>query len=83
MRNAGCSDNAKGQLVVSIRRAEAGEEVILTRHGLAVARLVAFKALVAPEAGRNPLQRSACSALRYSLLDGRSRGCNSFGAARG
>ena len=30
---------AKGQLTELVRRAEAGEEVILTRHGHAVARL--------------------------------------------
>jgi prevent-host-death family protein len=31
---------AKGQLLDLIRRAERGEEVILTRHGQAIARLV-------------------------------------------
>lgn len=31
---------AKGQLTELVRRAEAGEEVILTRHGHAAARLV-------------------------------------------
>lgn len=34
---------AKGQLTDLVRRAEAGDEVILTRHGQAAARLVAFK----------------------------------------
>jgi len=32
---------AKGQLLDLVRRAEAGEEVILTRHGTQVVRLVA------------------------------------------
>jgi prevent-host-death family protein len=32
--------DAKGQLTELVRRAEFGEEVILTRHGQAVARLV-------------------------------------------
>lgn len=32
--------SAKGQLTELVRRAEAGNEVILTRHGHAVARLV-------------------------------------------
>ncbi len=31
---------AKGQLLELVRRAEKGEEVILTRHGQAIARLV-------------------------------------------
>lgn len=31
---------AKGQLTELVRRAEGGEEVILTRHGVAAARLV-------------------------------------------
>jgi prevent-host-death family protein len=31
---------AKGQLLDLVRRAESGEEVILTRHGQAIARLV-------------------------------------------
>src|SRR3954451_9892189 len=32
--------DAKGQLTELVRRAEAGEEVVLTRHGRAVVRLV-------------------------------------------
>ena len=31
---------AKGQLTELVRRAEAGDEVVLTRHGQAVVRLV-------------------------------------------
>lgn len=34
---------AKGQLTELVRRAEAGDEVILTRHGHATARLVPVK----------------------------------------
>lgn len=34
--------DAKGQLTELVRRAEAGEEVVLTRHGRATARLVAI-----------------------------------------
>jgi prevent-host-death family protein len=33
---------AKGQLLDLVRRAEAGEDVILTRHGQAIVRLVAM-----------------------------------------
>jgi len=35
--------DAKGQLTELVRRAEAGDEVILTRHGQAAVRLVAVK----------------------------------------
>jgi prevent-host-death family protein len=34
---------AKGQLTELVRRAEAGDEVILTRHGQPAARIVAVK----------------------------------------
>jgi prevent-host-death family protein len=37
---------AKGQLTELVRRAEAGDEVILTRHGHPAVRLVPFKAAV-------------------------------------
>lgn len=37
--------DAKGQLTELVRRAEAGDEVILTRHGHAAVRLVPVKAL--------------------------------------
>ncbi|NVO14828.1 MAG: type II toxin-antitoxin system prevent-host-death family antitoxin [Rhodoplanes sp.] len=37
--------DAKGQLTDLVRRAEAGEEVILTRHGHAAVRLVPLKAM--------------------------------------
>jgi prevent-host-death family protein len=36
--------NAKGRLTDLVRRAEAGDEVILTRHGQPAARLVPIKA---------------------------------------
>ena len=36
--------NAKGQLTELVRRAEAGEEIVLTRHGQATVKLVAVKA---------------------------------------
>lgn len=37
---------AKGQLTELVRRAEAGDEVILTRHGHAAVRLVPVKAML-------------------------------------
>ena len=48
--------NAKGHLTELIRRAEAGEEVVLTRHGRAVARLVPVEAAVAPAERRKLLE---------------------------
>jgi prevent-host-death family protein len=44
--------NAKGQRTELIHRAKAGEEVILTRHGKAVVRLVPVEAALSPEACR-------------------------------
>lgn len=37
--------DAKGQLTELVRRAEAGDEVILTRHGHAAVRLVPVRAM--------------------------------------
>jgi prevent-host-death family protein len=36
---------AKGQLTELVRRAQAGEEIVLTRHGQPVVRLVAVQAV--------------------------------------
>jgi prevent-host-death family protein len=49
--------DAKGQLTDLVRRAEAGDEVILTRRGHAVARLVPIRA-VRDLAGRRKLLES-------------------------
>ena len=54
--------NAKGRLTELIRRAEAGEEVVLTRHGHAVVRLVAIKAQIDPPARRRLLEEVQASA---------------------
>jgi prevent-host-death family protein len=48
--------NAKGQLTELIRRAEAGEEIVLTRHGRAVVRLAPVEAAVAPAARKKLLE---------------------------
>lgn len=48
--------DAKAQLTELVRRAEAGEEVVLTRHGHAVARLAPIKAAVDPAARRRLLE---------------------------
>jgi prevent-host-death family protein len=52
---------AKGQLTELVRRAEAGEEVILTRHGQAAARLVPIRSL--PDRGSRRALMAAVRAL--------------------
>jgi prevent-host-death family protein len=52
---------AKGQLTDLVRRAEAGDEIILTRHGLAAARLVPVKAVLDRKARRNLLEKARAS----------------------
>jgi prevent-host-death family protein len=47
---------AKGQLTELVRRAEAGDEIILTRHGQAVARLTPIRTVVEPAARRALLE---------------------------
>lgn len=47
---------AKGQLTDLVRRAEAGEEIVLTRHGQAVVRLA-------------PVKRTMDRAARLELLE--------------
>jgi prevent-host-death family protein len=47
--------DAKGQLTDLVRRAEAGEEVVLTRHGQPAARLVAVKDKLLDPATRRKL----------------------------
>lgn len=53
--------DAKGQLTDLVRRAEAGDEIILTRHGQAAVRLVPVKAV--PEAKE---RRKLLEAIRAS-----------------
>ncbi len=47
---------AKGKLTDLVRRAEAGDEVILTRHGHAAVRLVPMKAATDREKRRQRIQ---------------------------
>lgn len=54
--------DAKGQLTDLIRRAEAGDEVILTRHGQAAVRLVPIKAATTPVSRRKLLEAMRASA---------------------
>ena len=56
--------NAKAQLTELVRRAEAGDEVILTRHGQAAVRLVPIRPPVDMEARRRVLEEVMESAAR-------------------
>jgi prevent-host-death family protein len=47
---------AKGQLTELVRRAEAGDEVILTRHGQAAVRIVPVRRTLDPIARRELLE---------------------------
>jgi prevent-host-death family protein len=49
---------AKGQLTELVKLAEAGEEVVLTRFGRDVVRLVPFKATPAPAERRAAMERA-------------------------
>ena len=53
---------AKGQLTELVKRAEGGDEVILTRRGLEVARLVPFVAPVSSMSRRALMERIRASA---------------------
>ncbi|WP_395709659.1 type II toxin-antitoxin system Phd/YefM family antitoxin [Reyranella sp.] len=52
---------AKAQLTELVRRAEAGDEVILTRHGQAAVRLVPIKTAVDGESRKTLLEAARAS----------------------
>lgn len=55
--------DAKAKLTDLVRRAEAGDEVVLTRHGQSVVRLVAVERKLSPEEVRAK-RRAALEAFR-------------------
>ena len=61
--------DAKGQLTELVRRAEAGDEVILTRRGHEIVRLVAIAAAPGRK-GRRALMEKARSAAAAKVLSG-------------
>ncbi len=61
---------AKAQLTDLVRRAEAGEEVVLTRHGQPVARLVGLQARPASAEERMAMIIAVQEAARGKLLPG-------------
>jgi prevent-host-death family protein len=52
---------AKGQLTELVRRAEAGDEIILTRHGHAAVRLVPVKVVPGRKSRRTLLEAARAS----------------------
>lgn len=52
---------AKGQLTELVRRAEAGDEVILTRHGHPAVRLVPARTTLDPKSRRAVLEAARAS----------------------
>jgi prevent-host-death family protein len=66
--------DAKGQLTELVRRAEAGDEVVLTRHGHAAVRLVPVKA--------TPDRKSRRALLEAARVSGSSKATPGPNAAR-
>jgi prevent-host-death family protein len=59
--------DAKGQLTELVRRAEAGEEVVLTRHGHPAVRLVPARAPTDPARRRAIIEAIQAAAARKIL----------------
>jgi prevent-host-death family protein len=59
--------DAKAQLTDLVRRAEAGEEVVLTRHGQAAARLVAVKTISDKKTRRRLLEAVRGAAIAKAI----------------
>lgn len=59
--------DAKAQLTELVRRAEAGDEVVLTRHGQPAVRLVAIRAAGDPASRRRVLDRLRHAASRKAV----------------
>ncbi len=53
-----CVTEAKSRLTELVRRAEAGEEIILTRYGHAVVKLVAVTSISSSESRKLVIQKS-------------------------
>ncbi|KPF71715.1 prevent-host-death protein [Bosea sp. AAP35] len=58
---------AKGQLTELVRRAEAGEDVVLTRHGPAAVKLVPIRQTLAPSQRRRIIAEAQVMASRTAL----------------
>lgn len=65
---------AKGKLTDLVRRAEAGDEIILTRHGQAAVRLVPVRSV--------PDRKARRKLLEAARISGRAKALPGPGAAR-
>ena len=63
---------AKAQLTDLVRRAEAGDEVVLTRHGKAVARISAFETQVMSASERRRFLKDLQDAVQDRITPGPS-----------
>lgn len=58
---------AKGQLTELVRRAEAGEDVVLTRHGQPAVRLVPIRKTLVPAERRRIIEEAQAMASKAAL----------------
>ena len=63
---------AKGQLTELVRRAEAGDEIVLTRHGHATVRLAPVRAAPLAEGDRRRIIEAFQAAVRGKVKPGPS-----------
>ena len=75
--------DAKGQLTDLVRRAEAGEEVVLTRHGHAAARIVAVKPASDGKSRRALLEAARMSGAAKAKCGAKRRAQSGFPLWRG
>lgn len=64
--------DAKGQLTELVRRAEEGEDIVLTRHGRPIVRLAPLKPVVTAEARGKVLEAARAAAAAKLKPDGES-----------
>lgn len=70
--------DAKGQLTDLVRRAEAGDEIILTRHGHAAVRLVPVKPVASAKSRKALLDSVRASASLKAKVDPDASGSQDF-----
>jgi prevent-host-death family protein len=72
--------DAKAQLTELVRRAEAGDEIVLTRHGHPAVRLVPVRARLNEARGRTPpIARTFCTTPTACRDKSTSRFAQTFG----
>jgi prevent-host-death family protein len=69
---------AKAQLTELVRRAEAGDEIVLTRHGRPAVRLVPVRAAVDRKRRRAVLEAARASGVRRAVQGGEAARSQDF-----